>query len=120
MGADHIVHLECEPKKHFGGGDAVQGTIDILSKLKARDRGNMIAELAKRDGKPVEEMSVTVVLRRDGKEEQQQVTQFQPPLVRVVPLLDEPQRRKLQPLRFAAHNEMQNDRYSDQCSAGKQ
>jgi hypothetical protein len=74
MGADHIVHLECAPKSHFGDGDSIQGTLAILSMLKARDRGNMIAELAKRDGKPVEEMSVTVVVRRDGKEEQQQVT----------------------------------------------
>ena len=74
MGADHIVHLECAPKAHFGNGDSISGTLGILSMLKARDRGNMIAELAKRDGKSVDEMSVTVVLRRDGKEEQQQVT----------------------------------------------
>jgi hypothetical protein len=74
MGADHIVHLECAPKSHFGGGDSIQGTISILSMLKARDRGNMIAQLAARDNKPVEEMKVTVVVRRDGKEEQQEVT----------------------------------------------
>ena len=53
-----------------------------------------------------------------SQQQQQQVPQLQPPLVRVVPLLEEPQGGKLQQRRLAAHDQVQNDRHRDQCASG--
>ena len=53
------------------------------------------------------------------QQQQQQVPQLQPPLVRVVPLLDEPQRGKLQQRRPPPHDQVQHDRHRDQRGSGQ-
>ena len=58
--------------------------------------------------------------RPRAEQQQQQVSQAQPPLVRVVPFLDEPQGREFQQLRLLAHDQVQDDRNHDQPCAGQQ
>jgi hypothetical protein len=56
---------------------------------------------------------------RGAKQKQQQVTQQQSPLVHVMTLLDEAQRRKLQQLGLLPHDQVQRDRYDDQGGPGQ-
>ena len=58
--------------------------------------------------------------RRRAEQQKQQVPQPQPPLVLVVPPLDEPQRRELQQLRLLAHDQVQDDRNRDHARAAQQ
>ena len=60
--------------------------------------------------------------QRDGpgpQQQQQQMPQLQPPLVHVVPLLEEPQRGELQQRRPAAHDQVQHDRQRHQRGPGQ-
>jgi hypothetical protein len=70
MGVDHIVHLECAAKKALGDGDCFVGTLDILSRKKARRHAELLAEVAAEQGTTPGEMSVTVAVNRDGKTEE--------------------------------------------------
>ena len=40
--------------------------------------------------------------------------------IRLLPLLQKPQGRKLQPLGLLPHNQMQHDRHRNQCSTAEQ
>jgi hypothetical protein len=44
MGADYIVHLPCDPKLTFGGGDPIEGTKSMMGMIKARNIARMLAE----------------------------------------------------------------------------
>ena len=58
--------------------------------------------------------------RPRAEQQQQQVPQAQPPLVGVMPFLDEPQGREFQQLRPLAHDQVQDDRNHDQPRAGQE
>lgn len=51
VAVDYVIHLECPPKLHFGEGDAFAGTNTLMSLVKARNRADLLAEMAARDGK---------------------------------------------------------------------
>ena len=75
MAIDYAITLECEPRRHFGSGNAEQGTIEILEKLKARDRASMIREIARTKGIDLSSQKVTMnVHDREGNPVQKQVT----------------------------------------------
>jgi hypothetical protein len=46
MAVDYCVMLDCEPKRHFGGGDCSQGTVEVLELLKARNRAAVLRQAA--------------------------------------------------------------------------
>lgn len=60
MAVDYCVSFECELKKYFGKGDALNGTVAILDMLKAEGRGEVIRELAEQEGRDPYEMQVTL------------------------------------------------------------
>jgi hypothetical protein len=75
MAIDYGITLGCQPRKHFGDGNSGQGTIEILEKLKARDRAKMIREVARQKGLDISHQKVTLnVHDREGNPMQKQVT----------------------------------------------
>lgn len=67
MAVDYIVALDCDPKRHFGNGDCTEGAVDILERLKSKNRGAMLVELATQGGQNPSEIKVTLnVPDRDG------------------------------------------------------
>lgn len=50
MAIDYAVSLECEPKRYFGNGDALQGELAILERLKARNRARVVREMMRQKG----------------------------------------------------------------------
>jgi len=75
MAIDYAVTLECEPKKHFGSGDCAKGALNILDRLKSKNRAAALRQLT--DGKGVNEAVVTIRLMihdREGNPIQREVT----------------------------------------------
>jgi hypothetical protein len=60
MAIDYIVSLECEPKRHFGGGDAVRGQLEILERLKSRNRAQAVREMIRQKGLPDTNPTISV------------------------------------------------------------
>ncbi len=77
MAVDYILHYPCEPKKTLGEGDILKGTEQILEALKARNRAEAIAEMARRDGQSPQGKAVTLRLAMaDGTVKDTRVTYF--------------------------------------------
>ncbi len=75
MAIDYAITRACDPRRHFGGGNVEQGTIELLEKLKARGRASTIREFARTKGIDVSGQKVTMnVHDRDGNPVQKQVT----------------------------------------------
>ena len=75
MAIDYGITLDCEPRRHFGSGNTEHGTVEILEKLKARDRARMLREVARTKGIDLATQKVTMnVHDREGKPVQRQVT----------------------------------------------
>jgi hypothetical protein len=75
MAIDYAITLACEPRRHFGDGNVELGTIEILEKLKARDRASTIREFARTKGIDLSGQKVTMnVHDREGNPVQKQVT----------------------------------------------
>ena len=74
MGADFIVHRECEAKRQLGGGDTVQGTVRMLGMLKARDRADAIAAMMAREGQDPETATIRVVVQTPQGNQERDVT----------------------------------------------
>lgn len=60
MAIDYAVTLDCAARRHFGGGDASRGTLDILDRLKARNRAESVREFARQQGLTNVSPTVTV------------------------------------------------------------
>ncbi|MBL8914311.1 MAG: hypothetical protein JNM17_26635 [Archangium sp.] len=68
MGADFIVHFQCETKTNFGEGDALEGSQKLLAMLKARSRLEVLKEAAARTG----QTTIKVVrMTPDGQQEEE-------------------------------------------------
>src|SRR4030095_1116509 len=75
MAIDYAITLGCEPRRHFGSGNVEQGTIELLEKLKARDRASTIREFARTKGIVRSGQTVTLNAHdREGNPVQKQVT----------------------------------------------
>jgi len=75
MAIDYAITLACEPRRHFGSGNVEHGTIELLEKLKARDRASAIREFARAKGIDLSGQKVTMnVHDREGNPVQKQVT----------------------------------------------
>jgi hypothetical protein len=75
MAIDYGVTLDCQPRQHFGDGNPQQGTIEILEKLKSRDRAKAIRDIARSKGIDLSNQKITLnVHDRDGNPIQKQVT----------------------------------------------
>src|SRR6516225_4389041 len=75
MAIDYIIDLPCRPKRDLGEGDHGRGTEHILDCLKARNRTDLIRELAARDGRRPEGLSITLrVQHADGDAVDRSVT----------------------------------------------
>lgn len=68
MAIDYCIAFECEAKRHFGQGDAARGSLDILDRLKARNRAKASRELASQYGEPGEDPIVGCVTINVGEE----------------------------------------------------
>jgi hypothetical protein len=62
MALDYCVAFACNPKQFFGKGDCIQGSVDILERLKAKDRGAMLAQMARQDGQDPYAVSLKLCL----------------------------------------------------------
>ncbi len=72
MGADFILHRECEPKMELGEGDAHRGTMRILGMLKAKSREAAVYSMLEREGESPATATITVmVLTADGPQERE-------------------------------------------------
>ena len=60
MAVDYCVAHECEPKRHFGKGDGLAGTGEILDRLKSMHRAAMLTKLAKQEGQDPSQLKVTL------------------------------------------------------------
>jgi hypothetical protein len=60
MAIDYIVSLECGPKRHFGGGDAARGQLEILERLKSRNRAQAVREMIRQNGLPDTNPTISV------------------------------------------------------------
>lgn len=68
MGADFIVHFECETKAGFGSGDALEGSQRLLAMLKARSRLEVLKEAAAKTG----QTTIKIVrMTPDGQQEEE-------------------------------------------------
>ncbi len=59
MGADFIIHFSCRPKQALGGGNAVDGTAEMVRLVKVGHMVRFFEEEAARTGKSPDELSVT-------------------------------------------------------------
>lgn len=66
MAIDYAVTLECEPKRHFGGGDCAKGTLDILERLKSRNRASAFRQLTGNKGTNQVNHSLTLMVSVHG------------------------------------------------------
>lgn len=60
MAIDYFVHYPCDPKRALGGGDPDDGTGRLLDLLNARDRAAAIRQMAQRDGRNPEDVTITL------------------------------------------------------------
>jgi hypothetical protein len=60
MAVDYILLYLCAPKEQLGDGDPNLGTDRILEALKARTRANVLADMARRDGKDPHGQTITL------------------------------------------------------------
>ena len=60
MAIDYGIILDCQPRQHFGEGNPQQGTIEILEKLKSRDRASAIREIARTKGIDLSNQKITL------------------------------------------------------------
>lgn len=59
MGVDFVIHYACRPKTTLGEGDGVRGTIRLVELLKAQGMARYFEELARREGKELDTLSLT-------------------------------------------------------------
>ena len=75
MAVDWVLNLPCGPKQALGDGDFLAGTDELLARLKARNRAQLIADIARQHGDSPEGKSVVVTVGLPGGEtENQEVT----------------------------------------------
>lgn len=75
MAIDYAVSLDCDAKRHFGNGDAARGHLDILERLKARNRAAAFREFATQKGLPEVEPVMTVqTVNEHGLAAQKQIS----------------------------------------------
>ena len=60
MAVDFFVALPCAPKQHFGAGDCASGALDILERIKSKNRGDMIAQIVAKNGQDPATVKITV------------------------------------------------------------
>jgi hypothetical protein len=75
MAVDYCVALDCDPKLHFGNGNCFAGSADILERLKSRDRGAVLVQLATQKGEDAAGLRITLrVPDRNGNPVQKEVS----------------------------------------------
>ena len=72
MGADYIVHLPCDPKLAFGGGDAVEGTQAMMDMIKARNIARMLAQ--KSEGRDPSTLTIKRIRMTPSGQTEEQVS----------------------------------------------
>lgn len=61
MGIDHLIQLDCGPRRALGGQDLAQGSRAIMEAIKAAERASMLRKMAAQQGIPPETMKVRSV-----------------------------------------------------------
>src|SRR5262245_57091359 len=75
MAIDYCVALECEPKRHFGEGDAARGATEILEALKSQNRAAAFRAMAEKAGKDPSTTLMTLrVHDKDGNPVEKKTT----------------------------------------------
>lgn len=72
MGADYILHRECDVKLALGQGDPTEGTTRLLGMLKAQSRGHAVAQMLEQQGQDPAVATITMrVMGPDGPVDRQ-------------------------------------------------
>jgi len=75
MACDYVVHYECQAKLDFGEGDSLVGTEKLLEAVKAQNRAELLEEMARSSGKPLEKERITLnLITPEGISEQREVS----------------------------------------------
>lgn len=74
MALDTAIQHPCAPRQHFGSGDVLRGTREILLLLRARGRAGAAEELALLHGNDPDTTKITVTENYGGNPVQRQVT----------------------------------------------
>jgi hypothetical protein len=61
MGADYLVQLSCGPRKAFAGDDVREGSLRIMSMVKAESRAALLMEQARKSGQDPATMSMKLM-----------------------------------------------------------
>lgn len=70
MGADLIVHVECEAKRALGEGDPAQGTMNMMRMRKSRSQAMTVSAQLQGAGVPLDQPVINVVTETaDGRQE---------------------------------------------------
>ncbi|MBN2496917.1 MAG: hypothetical protein JXR96_20165 [Deltaproteobacteria bacterium] len=75
MGVDHVLAFDCATKRALGDGDATAGSWKLVELLKARARLELVEGIARKEGRPAGDLSLThVVITPDGPQQQAEST----------------------------------------------
>jgi hypothetical protein len=69
MAIDYSLVYECNPKRHFGNGDSIKGSADILERLKAVNRASMLRQMAQKEGRDPYSVPLDLIMTgADGRQ----------------------------------------------------
>ncbi len=75
MSVDYCIAMECKVKNTFGKGNFMEGTLEILDKLKAYDRAKALRKVAEREGRdPVSVKIIVSTIDENGNQVEKEVS----------------------------------------------